>query len=149
MIQLTDEPIDHEAVLRHVRSHRAGAAVLFLGTVREFTNDVQPSSLDYEAYPEMARQAMQRLASERWQLVGVGISHRIGHLELGETAVAVAVSSPHRLAAFEAGQWIIDTLKQRVPIWKKELYADGTTEWVHPTQKSPGIISSSETTHAD
>ena len=150
-IELTTAPIHHEAVLQHVRSNLAGAAVLFLGTVREFTNDVQTSSLDYEAYPDMARQAMQRLAQEareRWNLVGVAISHRIGHLELGETAVAVAVSSAHRVAAFEAGQWIIDTLKQRVPIWKKELYADGRTEWVHPTQKSPGVISNSENTHA-
>ena len=142
MIELTDSPIDHEQVLQSVRSHNAGAAVLFLGTVREFTNSVQTSSLDYEAYPDMARSAMQALATEarqRWPLVGVAISHRVGHLALGDVAVAVAVSSAHRQPSFEAGQWIIDTLKQRVPIWKKEKYADGTTEWVHPTQKSPAV----------
>lgn len=142
MIELTEAPIDHEAVLESVRSHSAGAAVLFLGTVREFTHNVQTSSLEYEAYPDMARTAMTNLADEareKWNLVSVAISHRTGHLNLGETAVAVAVSSAHRVASFEAGQWIIDTLKQRVPIWKKELYADGTTEWVHPTQKSPPI----------
>lgn len=142
MIELTDKPIDHEQVLQHVRSHLAGAAVLFLGTVREFTNTVQTASLDYEAYPEMACSAMESLATEakqRWPLVEVAIAHRVGHLELGDVAVAVAVSSAHRQPSFEAGQWIIDTLKQRVPIWKKERYADGTTEWVHPTQKSPAV----------
>ena len=123
-----------------MRSNNAGAVVLFLGTVREFTGDAQTSSLDYEAYPAMAVQAMQQLdqeARERWTLVDVSIVHRTGHLDLGEIAVAVAVSSGHRAAAFEAGQWLLDTLKQRVPIWKKELYSNGQTEWVHPTQKSP------------
>jgi molybdopterin synthase catalytic subunit len=140
MIELTTQPIDFTAVTESVRSNNAGAVVLFLGTVREFTGDAQTSSLDYEAYPAMAVQAMQQLdqeARERWTLVDVSIVHRTGHLDLGEIAVAVAVSSGHRAAAFEAGQWLLDTLKQRVPIWKKELYSNGQTEWVHPTQKSP------------
>jgi molybdopterin synthase catalytic subunit len=140
MIELTTQPIDFTAVTESVRSNNAGAIVLFLGTVREFTGDAQTSSLNYEAYPAMAVQAMQQLdqeARERWTLVDVSIVHRTGHLDLGEIAVAVAVSSGHRAAAFEAGQWLLDTLKQRVPIWKKELYSNGQTEWVHPTQKSP------------
>lgn len=140
MIELTTQPIDSTAVTESVRSNNAGAVVLFLGTVREFTGEAQTSSLEYEAYPQMAVQGMQQLdheARERWGLVNVSIVHRTGHLELGEIAVAVAVSSAHRAAAFEAGQWLLDTLKQRVPIWKKELYSNGQTEWVHPTQKSP------------
>ncbi|MEZ6133205.1 MAG: molybdenum cofactor biosynthesis protein MoaE [Planctomycetaceae bacterium] len=142
MIELTRHHIDTTAVTDSVRSHQAGAVVLFLGTVREFTGSAQTSSLEYEAYPAMAEQALIRLeaeARERWPLVDVRIVHRIGHLELGEVAVAVAVSSAHRQPAFEAGQWLIDTLKERVPIWKKEQYADGQTEWVHPTQKSPPL----------
>lgn len=140
MIELTTNAIDFNAVTESVRSHSAGAVVLFLGTVREFTGDAQTSSLEYEAYPAMAVSAMEDLdseARERWKLVNVSIVHRTGHLDLGEIAVAVAVSSAHRAEAFEAGQWLLDTLKQRVPIWKKELYANGQTEWVHPTQKSP------------
>ncbi len=139
MIELTTNPINFTEVTESVRSHNAGAVVLFLGTVREFTGDAQTSSLEYEAYPAMAISAMKELdteARQKWTLIDVSIIHRTGHLEPGEVAVAVAVSSAHRAEAFEAGQWLLDTLKQRVPIWKKELYSDGKTEWVHPTQKS-------------
>lgn len=83
----------------------------------------------------MARTKLSELeceARQRWPLIECAVVHRLGHLELGEASVAVAVSSPHRQAAFEAGQWLIDTLKQVVPIWKKENWADGTVEWVHP-----------------
>lgn len=135
MIALSEEPIDYENVVESVRTAQAGAAVLFLGTVREFTGEVQTVSLEYEAYPDMARRVMQQLdeeAQQRWPLMGVRIVHRTGHLQLGDIAVAVAVSAAHRREAFEAGQWLIDTLKQRVPIWKKENYASGRTEWVHP-----------------
>lgn len=146
MIQLTEKTINYQRVTESVRSYNAGAVVLFLGTVREFTGDAHTSSLVYEAYPAMAVQAMEQLkaeACERWSLQDVAIVHRTGRLDLGEIAVAVAVSSAHRLEAFEAGQWLIDALKQRVPIWKKEFYADGRTEWVHPTQKSPPVTEAS------
>jgi molybdopterin synthase catalytic subunit len=109
--------------------------VLFLGTTRRVTHGRLTESLDYECYPEMARTKLAQLeaeAQQRWQLEKVVIVHRLGHLEVGEASVAVAVSSPHRKAAFEAGQWLIDTLKEVVPIWKKENWADGTSEWVHP-----------------
>lgn len=136
MIELTDQPIDFTAVTDSVRSVRAGAVVLFMGTVREFTGDVQTASLHYDAYPSMAVTAMQQLEADvrrKWPLQKLAMVHRTGHLELGDIAVAVAVSAGHRQEAFEAGRWLIDTLKERVPIWKKELYADGSTEWVHPT----------------
>lgn len=135
MIEITTQPIDFAQVTNSVRSPAAGAVVLFMGTVREFTGDVQTSSLEYESYPQMAVQSMQQLAAEaqqKWPLVSVSMVHRTGHLDLGEIAVAVAVSAGHRREAFEAGHWLIDTLKEKVPIWKKERYADGTTEWVHP-----------------
>ncbi len=135
MIQLTREPIDHAALTDSVRSTAAGAVVLFLGTVREFTQGVQTLSLNYEGYPEMAERQMQVLreqACARWPLVHAAIVHRLGALGLGEISVAVAVSAPHRKDAFEAGQFLIDELKRLVPIWKQEHWADGRTEWVHP-----------------
>jgi len=135
MIHLTKDPIDTAAVLRDVESHQAGAVVLFLGTVREMTGDRRTASLDYECYQEMARAKMQELEAEagaRWPITGCAMIHRLGHLELGEASVAVAVSAPHRDQAFEAGRWLIDELKRVVPIWKKENWADGTSEWVHP-----------------
>jgi molybdopterin synthase catalytic subunit len=136
MSELTREPIDPQSVLRQVESTRAGAVVLFLGTTREITGDRRTLSLDYECYPEMAQRKLSELEAEairRWPLCACVVVHRLGHLELGEASVAVAVSSPHRQDAFAAGQWLIDTLKQVVPIWKKENWADGTSDWVHPT----------------
>ncbi|MDX1946862.1 MAG: molybdenum cofactor biosynthesis protein MoaE [Pirellulaceae bacterium] len=135
MIELTRSPLDPAGVLAQVASRDAGAVVLFLGTTREFTRGRRTASLDYECYPEMALKKLHELEAQaraRWPLVAVAIVHRLGHLELGEASVAIAVSSPHRQAAFEAGQWLIDTLKENVPIWKQENWADGTSEWVHP-----------------
>lgn len=136
MIELTQQPIDFTSLTESVRSDHAGAVVLFLGTVREFTGEAHTAWLEYEAFPEMAIAAMERLeveARKKYAVVELAISHRYGRLELGDIAVAVAVSSPHRAQAFEAGRWLIDTLKEHVPIWKKEHYADGATEWLHPT----------------
>jgi molybdopterin synthase catalytic subunit len=76
-------------------------------------------------------------ARGRWPLSGCTIVHRLGRLELGEASIAIAVSSPHRQAAFEAGKWLIDTIKEVVPIWKRENWADGTSEWVHPGLTKP------------
>lgn len=107
---------------------------MFLGTTREFTDGRRTVSLDYECYPEMAAATLHELEAEsrrRWPLIELSVVHRVGHLELGEVSVAIAVSSAHRQAAFEAGQWLIDTMKQVVPIWKKEHGADGTSRWVH------------------
>ena len=135
MISLTHSPIDPAAVLAQVASNDAGAVVLFLGTTREFTKGRQTASLDYECYPQMAEAKLAELeaqAREKWPLVHVVIFHRLGRLQLGEASIAIAVSSPHRQAAFEAGKWLIDTIKEDVPIWKQENWADGTSEWVHP-----------------
>jgi molybdopterin synthase catalytic subunit len=137
MIEITHEEIDTTALLRAAESNLAGATVLFLGTTREITDGRQTQSLVYEAYEVMARQKMVELADEarrRWPLTGCAIVHRLGQLELREASVAIAVSSPHRQDAFEAGRWLIDRLKEVVPIWKQENWADGTCEWVHPGQ---------------
>lgn len=135
MIELTHDPIDPASVLAAVSSTRAGAVVLFLGTTRAWTEGRETTTLDYECYPEMAGRALgdlQSQARERWPLEGLSIVHRLGRVDPGEASVAIAVSSAHRDAAFEAGKWLIDTLKESVPIWKKENWADGTVEWVHP-----------------
>lgn len=135
MISLTRDEIDFAALTEAVRSPKSGAVVLFLGTVRELTNGRKTSALDYEAYPEMAEMKLRELeaqARERWPVDRVAIVHRLGHLELGDVSVAVAVGCPHRHQAFDAARFLIDELKTWVPIWKKENWADGTTEWVHP-----------------
>ncbi len=135
MIAITRDVIDYTALTEQVRSTQAGAVVLFLGTVRELTGDRKTVALDYEAYPGMAEKLLaevEQRARSRWPILAAGLVHRLGHLELGEISVAVAVSCPHRDQAFEAGRFMIDTLKELVPIWKKENWADGTTEWVHP-----------------
>jgi molybdopterin synthase catalytic subunit len=140
MIEITEAPIDHAALTEQVRSNSAGAVCTFLGTVREMTGDRRTASLDYEAYPEMALKKMAELEAEarfRWPVIGLAIVHRVGHLDLGEVSVVVAVSCPHRNQAFDACRWLIDTLKEVVPIWKKEVWADGTEEWVHPGLTPP------------
>jgi len=135
MIAITENPIDHAMLTEQVRSNKAGAVCTFLGTVREMTGGKRTSWLDYEAYPEMALKTMADLeaqARSRWPVIEAAIVHRVGHLDLGEISVVVAVSCPHRHQAFDAARWLIDTLKEVVPIWKKEVWADGTEEWVHP-----------------
>jgi molybdopterin synthase catalytic subunit len=140
MIRLTHDEIDYSALTESVRSDLSGAVVLFLGTVREMTDGRKTVALDYDAYPAMAQTKMAELeadARNKWPVDNVGIVHRLGHLEVGDVSVAVAVSCPHRQQAFEAGKFLIDQLKLTVPIWKKENFSDGTTEWVHPGIESP------------
>lgn len=135
MIELTTDKIDTAALLERVSTPAAGAVVLFLGTTREFTAGRRTASLDYECYPDMAQKKLAELEAEarrRWPIIECAITHRLGHVPLGEASVAIDVSTAHRKQAFEAGQWLIDTLKEVVPIWKRENWADGTTEWVHP-----------------
>jgi molybdopterin synthase catalytic subunit len=130
---LVSGPISTDDLLGRVRDPRAGAVVLFLGTVRQNArNDQRVVHLEYEAYEALARSEMERIArqiTERWAVLGVAIVHRTGQLGVGEISVAVAVSSPHRTDAFEAGKYAIDTLKVTVPIWKKEVW-EGGAAWV-------------------
>lgn len=136
MNDLTTDKIDTQALVDRVTTPAVGAVVLFVGTTREFTNGRQTASLDYECYEEMAKKKLSELeqqARERWDISDCVIVHRLGHVPLAEASIAIAVSSAHRAVAFEAGRWLIDTIKEEVPIWKKENWADGTTEWVHPS----------------
>ncbi len=135
MVQLTREPIDCLKLTEHVRRPSCGGIVTFLGTVRDLTDGRTTAALDYEAYPGMAEKKMAEIehaTRDRWPGSEVMIVHRLGHLEVGEVSVGVAVSCPHRAEAFEACRYAIDRLKLIVPIWKKENWADGTSEWVHP-----------------
>ena len=130
--RLIDEPLSLDAVVREVRRDEAGAVASFLGTVRNRSRDRTVLYLEYEAYEGMAEEMMAELArelSERHDLLAVAIHHRIGRVEIGEPSVAIAVSSPHRAAALAACAEAIDTLKQSVPLWKKEVY-EGGEEWI-------------------
>lgn len=135
MVALTIDIIDYHALTEQVRRPDCGAVVTFLGTVRDLTDGKVTVALDYEAYPGMAEKKLaeiERDTRERWPVGDIALVHRLGHLEVGEVSVAVAVSCPHRAQAFEACRYAIDRLKEQVPIWKKENWVDGTTEWVHP-----------------
>lgn len=138
MIEITSDPINIQKVFDAVQSDEAGATVLFSGSTRRWTGDKETARLEYECYREMAISETKKLvehAFANWRLTSCAVIHRIGVVEIGEISVAIAVSSPHRDAAFEAGRWLIDTLKQVVPIWKKENWTDGKSEWVHPGGK--------------
>jgi molybdopterin synthase catalytic subunit len=135
VVKLTHSSIDANALLQQACNADAGAVVLFLGTTRELTDGRRTVTLDYEAYDAMAEKKLAELEAEarrRWPLVECLIVHRLGRVPLAEASVAIVVSTPHRADAFAAGQWLIDTLKNDVPIWKREHWADGTSEWVHP-----------------
>jgi molybdopterin synthase catalytic subunit len=130
--ELTTNPIDVGSVARRVVLPECGATVTLDGYAREWTRDRRTLHLVYEAYEPMAQRELKRLgteAHERFEIAHIGIVHRIGRLEIGETSVVIAVSAPHRRAAFEACEWVIKELKRTVPIWKKEFFEDGEV-WV-------------------
>ncbi|MFT4033389.1 MAG: molybdenum cofactor biosynthesis protein MoaE [Siphonobacter sp.] len=136
MIAITDQPIDIQVCLNAVRSDRAGAVDVFIGTVRNHNNSKEVVRLEYESFDSMAIRKMNELAEEakrRWPVEKIAIVHRKGVLQIAEVAVVIAVATPHRSDAFEACKWLIDTLKEVVPIWKKEIYESGE-EWLaaHP-----------------
>ncbi len=136
MIEITDKPIDVLKVIEAASLHEAGAINTFIGTVRNQTSGKTVLRLEFEAYEPMAVSEIKKIAdhaNETWNLLGYAVSHRIGILLPGDIAVVIAVSTPHRKASFEACQFIIDNLKQTVPIWKREFFEDGD-QWVsaHP-----------------
>jgi molybdopterin synthase catalytic subunit len=128
IFQLVREPIDPRVLIEHVRAPGDGAIVTFDGFVRNQSHNRATLYLDYEAYESMALVKMREIAAqlhEKYGIHRVAIVHRLGHLEIGETSVFIAVSAPHRAAAFDACRFAIDTLKRTVPIWKKEYFEDG------------------------
>lgn len=139
MYEITHGPIDVARVTAAAGDPAAGAIATFLGTTRRENAGRVVTRLEYEAHASMAVQEMRRLGEEarrRWRLVGVAIVHRVGVVELGEVSVAIAVSAPHRAEAFEACRWLIDRLKEIVPIWKKEHYEGGVV-WIGAQRGGP------------
>ena len=136
--ELTQSVIDVGSVARRVVLPECGATVSLDGYAREWTKGRKTQYLVYEAYEPMALKEMERIASEahkQFEIAHVGIVHRTGRLEIGETSVVISVSAPHRRAAFEACQWLISELKRTVPIWKKEVFEDGEI-WVEGDSES-------------
>ena len=128
LCQLVRDPIDMAALVRQVRAPEDGAMVTFDGFVRNQSHNRRTLYLDYEAYESMALQKMLEIGvqlHEKYRIHRVAIIHRLGRLEIGDTSVFIAVSAPHRTAAFDACRFAIDTLKRTVPIWKKEYFEDG------------------------
>lgn len=140
MIQITDQALDPATVQRQLGSVEAGASVVFTGSTRRWTEGRETVELTYECYHDLAEKALRELedaARQRWALVECVLLHRVGLVPLGEASVVVGVSAGHRDAAFEAARWLIDTLKEQVPIWKREHWADGTRQWIHPGLSLP------------
>jgi len=132
LFEIVDIPINVEEVRRKVTDRNAGAITLFIGTVRELTKGKKTLHLEYQAYPAMAIKMFEQISKEiqeRWPEAKVAITHRIGHLDISDIAVVIAVSSPHRKIAYMANEYAIERIKQIVPIWKKEFWEDGT-EWI-------------------
>lgn len=135
MIKITAKSIDVNKVIETASSLGAGAVNVFIGNVRDQAHGKKVLWLEYEAYESMAVAEIKKIidhAAQRWGLLGWAVAHRIGTLKPGETAVVVAVSAKHRAATFEAGQYIMDAIKERAPIFKKEVFEDGE-EWVSAT----------------
>jgi molybdopterin synthase catalytic subunit len=130
---VTGAPLDPSPLVALVQGADMGAVVTFAGVVRNNFGGRATARLQYEAYEPMAEAVLAQIADEargRWGTGPIAIHHRVGTLEIGETAVLVVVASAHRHAAFEAAEWIMDRIKEKAPIWKKEIWADGGTEWV-------------------
>lgn len=132
LFSIVDVPIITDDVIQKVKSVNVGAITVFIGTVRELTNGKKTLSLEYQAYESMAVKKLAKIGEEiieKWPNTKVAITHRVGKLNISDVAVVIAVSSPHREAAYEANAFAIERIKQIVPIWKKEYWEDGT-KWI-------------------
>ena len=137
---IVDRPIDAAALLGEVASVASGATSLFLGTVRDVNDGRAVTGMEYTAYGAMAARELMKIVTEataRFGGAAVVVEHRVGELALGDVSVAIAASHAHRGHALDATRFVIEELKRRVPVWKREHYADGTREWVDPTRARP------------
>jgi molybdopterin synthase catalytic subunit len=135
MMPLTRRPLDLADLLAQVQSPERGGTCTFFGTVR---NDGDVTAIEYSAYDAMALAEVERILDEahtQWPDAGVTLQHRLGEIPVGEASIAIAAAAPHRDAAFAACRYVIEEVKKRLPIWKKEMHADGTTTWVDPAGK--------------
>ena len=143
---IVEGPIDVMALIADVADHANGATLLFIGTVRDTNDGRSVTGMEYSAYRGMAERELAAISEEaaaQFETSSIAIEHRIGVLDLGEASVAIAVGHAHRGKAYDASRYIIEQLKQRVPIWKLEHYVDGTREWVDPTRSSAGVSAES------
>lgn len=134
--EITEAVIDPMAVLGRVGDPADGATLLFLGVVRDHADGRAVSGMRYDSYVEMAGPVLEEISREAAERLGtarVAVVHRIGELEIGEISVAIAASSPHRAESFDASRYVIEEIKRRLPVWKKEHYTDGTVSWVEGT----------------
>lgn len=133
---IVEHPLDPAALLAEVASTASGASTLFVGTVRRVNDGKPVIGIDYTAYGPMAEREMAVIAREaaaRFGTERIAVEHRVGTLALGEASIGIAVSHERRAAAMEAQRYLIEEIKKRVPVWKREHYADGTRDWVDPT----------------
>lgn len=140
--RLTTRPIDTGALIRAVEGPDHGAVSIFLGTVRNSNDGRDVDGIDYSAYDAMADAEMNRIvaeAADRFPGIAVALEHRIGTLRIGDVSVAIACAHAHRGPALDATRYVIEELKRRVPVWKREHYLDGTSEWVDPTRQSAKV----------
>jgi molybdopterin synthase catalytic subunit len=138
--RIASDPIDPQQVVQHVLSDADGAVVLFSGVVRDHDRERPVRGITYEAYEEMATEALTRICEDvasQFRVGDIAVVHRVGELSVGEVSVAIAVAAPHRDAAYKASREVIERLKQEVPIWKRERYADGEEEWLDGTIPCP------------
>lgn len=141
--RLHRDPIDPTSLVRAVSGASHGAVLLFLGVVREVNDGREVSGIEYSAYEPMAARELSDIAQAaeaRFASSAVAIEHRLGSLALEEVSVGIAVAHPHRAVAYDASRWIIEELKRRVPIWKREEYLDGLREWVDPTGRVTSTV---------
>lgn len=138
--RITTDVIDPCELISGAAGAEDGAALLFLGVVRNHNEGRAVGHLDYQAYPQMAETTLREIVEEaqaRWRVGEIGAVHRIGRLEIGEVSVAIVVTAPHRGDAYEASRYVIEELKKRVPIWKREGYLDGESEWLTGVTPDP------------
>lgn len=139
--EIVDQPLEPQKYADFVLRPEAGAVTVFTGHVREWTKGIRTVYLAYEAYVPMAEKKLAEIGdeiTEKWPETRVAIAHRIGKLEIGDVAVAIAVSSPHRRIAYEANEYAIERIKEMVPIWKKEVWENGE-EWVGDQRQKPEV----------
>lgn len=145
---VVDAVLDPTALLAEVASMESGASTLFVGTVRRLNQGREVTGIDYSAYTPMAERELAAVvaeACERFGTAQIVVEHRLGTLALGEASIVIAVSHARRASAMGAQKYVIEQVKARVPIWKREHYADGTREWVDPTQSTPSETRVAET----
>ena len=134
--EVSSDPIDTAALLAKVGSDEDGAALLFIGVVRDHAEGRKVTGMRYDVYAEMATEVLREIALEASIPLGtdrIAVAHRFGELKIGDISVGIAVSSPHRAEAYEASRFVIEEIKKRLPVWKKEHYVDGVSEWVEGT----------------